>query len=479
MPSSLASLLWFIFLVQLVRYDPARDRDASVTLWIPTIWIFFTASRLPAQWLGGQVGTAAQALEEGNPLDRIIFSSLILLSLIVLASRPFNWNRFVVRNFALIALIGFALTSALWSDFPLVSMKRWFRDLGTYLVILVVLTDRRPFEAVVTLLRRVCYLLIPLSVLLIKYYPYLGKHYSEWTGAAEYVGATTSKNMLGVLCLVSGIFFFWDTLRLWPERKDRQKRKILWVNGIFIWMTLWLLNLSSSATSTICLTMGCLVLLAANTTFSRRHPGFLKFMIPAAFCVYLVLAFGFDINGDLAGAVGRDPTLTGRSNIWSAVLSTHTNPLVGTGYESFWLGSRLSHVWRLAGQVNEAHNGYLELYQNLGVVGVFLLFAFLIASYRTICKKLSPSFHIASLGLALWTVMLFYNMTEAVAFRGQFVWVIFVLVVIIVSARTPIVRDAPPITKSASEKPAFKRREGVAVGDRISIGLTHRRFDQR
>ena len=467
MPSSLASLLWFIFLVLLVRYDPARDRDASVTLWIPTIWIFFTASRLPAQWLGGQVGTAAQALEEGNPLDRIIFSSLILLSLIVLASRPFNWNRFVVRNFALIALIGFALTSALWSDFPLVSMKRWFRDLGNYLVILVVLADRRPFEAVVTLLRRVCYLLIPLSVLLIKYYPYLGKHYSEWTGAAEYVGATTSKNMLGVLCLVSGIFFFWDTLRLWPERKDRQKRKILWVNGIFIWMTLWLLNLSSSATSTICLTMGCLVLLAANTTFSRRHPGFLKFMIPTAFCVYLVLAIGFDVNDNLAGAVGRDPTLTGRSNIWKTVLSTHTNPIVGAGYESFWLGDRLKYVWRFAGRVNEAHNGYLELYLSLGVIGVSLLLFYMIACYLNICKKLLPSFKLASLALALWTMILFYNMTESAAFRGQLIWVIFVLLMIVVTAPSPV--EQPVLAADEKIYGKFPVTERFAVGQRDKI----------
>ena len=471
MPSSLASLLWFIFLVLLVRYDPARDRDASVTLWIPTIWIFFTASRLPAQWLGGQVGTAAQALEEGNPLDRIIFSSLILLSIIVLASRPFKWNRLIVRNFALIALIGFALTSALWSDFPLVSMKRWFRDLGNYLVILVVLADRRPFEAVVTLLRRLCYLLIPLSVLLIKYYPYLGKHYSEWTGAAEYVGATTSKNMLGVLCLVSGIFFFWDTLRLWPERKDRQKRKILLVNGIFIWMTLWLLNLSSSATSTICLTMGCLVLLAANTTFSRRHPGFLKFMIPTAFCVYLVLAIGFDVNDNLAGAVGRDPTLTGRSNIWKTVLSTHTNPIVGAGYESFWLGDRLKYVWRFAGRVNEAHNGYLELYLSLGVIGVSLLLFYMIACYLNICKKLLPSFKLASLALALWTMILFYNMTESAAFRGQLIWVIFVLLMIVVTAPSPV--EQPVLAADEKIYGKFPVTERFAVGqkDKIPVAL--------
>jgi exopolysaccharide production protein ExoQ len=479
MTPSLALLFWLILVLGLLRYDPARESGTSLALWVPLIWMFFAGSRLPAQWLGGAVGTAAQALEEGNPVDRTTLSILILLAIGILMKRSFNWNEFFAHNLTLMVFIFFALVSLFWSDFPLVTFKRWFRDLGNYLVILVVLSDSNPLEAVRTLLRRLFYLLVPLSIVLIKYYPDLGKTFSFWTGAAEFIGASTSKNMLGVLCLVSGIFFFWDTLTRWSGRKDRRTRRILMVNFAFIAMTLWLLNLASSATSTVCLTVGCLVIVAARSKMSQRYPGFLKFMIPAAFCVYLVLAFGFDINGDLAGAVGRDPTLTGRSNIWKAVLSTNTNPLIGTGYESFWLGPRLNHVWQLAGQVNEAHNGYLELYINLGLIGDFLLFVFLMASYRTICKKLSPSFSLASLGLALWTVMLFYNMTESVAFRGQFAWVIFVLVVIIISASTPIARDAPSVKKSVPEESAFRRREGLAGGDRISIGLTHRRFDQR
>ena len=55
--------------------------------------------------------------------------------------------------------------------------------------------------------------------------------------------------MLGVLCLISGIFFFWDTVTRWPERKERRTKRIILVNVAFIAMTLWLLNLSSSATS--------------------------------------------------------------------------------------------------------------------------------------------------------------------------------------------------------------------------------------
>jgi exopolysaccharide production protein ExoQ len=463
MPPIVALLLYFVFVLGLLRYDPVKNSHTSLALWVPLIWMFFTGSRLPAQWLGDSTGTAAQAFEEGNLLDRSIFFGLIVLSIVILMARAFNWGAFFSRNIALVALLLLALVSVVWSDFPLITLKRWFRDLGNYLVVLVVLSDPHPFEALLTLLRRLFFLLMPLSVVLIKYYPDLGKQFSYWTGATEFIGAATSKNMLGVLCLVSGLFFFWDTLARWSDRKDRRTRRIIKVNMAFIAMTLWLLNLASSATSAICLTIGCLILLAASTNVFQRHPGFLKFMIPTAFCIYLLLAFGFNINGEMAGAVGRDPSLTGRSNIWEAVLSTHTNPIVGTGYESFWLGPRLDHVWKLAGKVNEAHNGYLELYLNLGLVGVFFFFIFMVASYRTICKRLSPSFSLASLGLALWTVMLFYNMTESAAFKGQFGWVIFATVIIVVSARDPIARDTSPAESPVIEKHRSKLRERAAV----------------
>ena len=65
-------------------------------------------------------------------------------------------------------------------------------------VILVALSDRRPREAVTTVLRHFCYLLVPLCILLNKYFPELSKQYDPFSGVATYAGATTSKNMLGV-----------------------------------------------------------------------------------------------------------------------------------------------------------------------------------------------------------------------------------------------------------------------------------------
>ena len=452
MPPFLALVLCLGFLWWLLRHDPAKQSNTSLALWVPLIWIFIIASRLPSQWFGGgQEESALEALQEGNPLDRTVFALLILLAVGILISRSFRWGHFFAHNFFLAAFLLFALVSVFWSDFSFVSFKRWFRDLGAYLVILVVLTDRRPLEAIGTLLRRLCYLLIPVSILLIKYYPQMGKQYDFWIGTSVFVGATTSKNMLGVLCLVSGIFFFWDTVTRWPDRKERPTRRIIFVNVAFIGMTLWLLHLADSATSRVCLTLGCLVIAAAHRTSMKRNPFLLKVLIPASLCLYMILQFGFGINGALAGLVGRNSTFTGRTELWNILLSMHTNPVVGTGYESFWLGPRLQMIWAKFAVVNEAHNGYLEIYLNLGLVGLLLLGGFLITSYRTICKRLMPHSSFGALSLALWTVLLFYNVTEAAFKGGQLMWLAFLLGAISVpprvedEVRSAVAFDSPAV----------------------------------
>src|SRR5271156_4997222 len=141
MPPFLALILWFVLLVALFWWDPAKESKTPLALWVPLIWMFILGSRLPAQWIGGGSRVQAQALEEGDPLDRAVFLVLILLAIVILLSRSFRWDIFFGRNLALMAFLLFALLSVTWSDFPFVALKRWFRDLGDYLVILVVLSD--------------------------------------------------------------------------------------------------------------------------------------------------------------------------------------------------------------------------------------------------------------------------------------------------------------------------------------------------
>jgi exopolysaccharide production protein ExoQ len=431
MPPALAFAVSTVLVILLFRYDPARDRSTSPALWLPLIWMFFAGCRLPAQWLGLTPISVATAFEEGSAFDRIFFLSLIAGGLWILSKRHLRWPAVFASNSALTAFLLFALASVIWSDYPFVSLKRWIRDLGMYLMVLVVLTDRRPLEAISILLRRLSFLLVCLSVVLIKYYRHIAVSYNPWTGAPEFIGATTSKNMLGAVCLISGLVFFWDTAEHWRQRRLPRIRRRLLINAVLIAMTLWLLNLSQSATSKVCLVIGCLIITIVRTKWVKANLRRLTGAIVATLAAYVVLEFGFDFSSTVAPLIGRDPTLTGRTEIWSMVLALQGNPMFGVGYQAFWLGDRLTAIISRTRFLNESHNGYLETYLNLGFVGVVLIAFIIVFSYRTIRRRLALSAHLGSFSLALWVVMLFYNMTEA-AFGASLLWWVFLLCTIVV-----------------------------------------------
>src|SRR5207245_1821553 len=129
-----------------------------------------------------------------------------------------------------------------------------------------------------------------------------------------------------ILCLVCGIYFFWDTVVRWPHRKDRSQKRVILVNAVLTYLTWWLLITCNSATSSTCLIIACLVILAAHSKAIQRQPKILSVAIPVIFLTYILLFFGLGLSGAFAGAVGRT-SLSGRSEIWQIVLSQQTNPL--------------------------------------------------------------------------------------------------------------------------------------------------------
>ena len=73
------------------------------------------------------------------------------------------------------------------------------------------------------------------------------------------------------------------------------------------------------------------------------------------------------------------------------MFSAVSNPILGVGFDSFWTSPNaqtfhqnldLLH-WFHADQINEAHNGYIEVYLNLGWVGLGLISLVLISGYRS------------------------------------------------------------------------------------------------
>ncbi len=125
--------------------------------------------------------------------------------------------------------------------------------------------------------------------------------------------------------------------------------------------------------------------------------------------------------------MGRNSTLTGRTEIWALVVNLVHNPVVGTGFESFWLGSRLETMQRHMRGLNEAHNGFIEIYISLGWIGVLLLAVMIVTGYRNMIATFRRNPDEGRFRLALFLTVIVSSFTEA-AFRTLGIgWFAFLL----------------------------------------------------
>ena len=130
-------------------------------------------------------------------------------------------------------------------------------------------------------------------------------------------------------------------------------------------------------------------------------------------------------------AIGKDPTLTDRTELWGVLLGLVNNPWLGTGFDSFWLGPRLQKIWDIYWWTpNEAHNGYVEVFVNLGWLGVSLLAVVLIVGYWSAFIAWQRDPRVGSLRVAFFWVGVVFNFTEAAFFKTLApVWVFFLLAI--------------------------------------------------
>jgi O-antigen ligase len=100
--------------------------------------------------------------------------------------------------------------------------------------------------------------------------------------------------------------------------------------------------------------------------------------------------------------------------------------MVGTGFMSFWAGDRMATVWKALGSgVNQAHNGYLEQYLNLGYIGVAFIIGIALSSLFVVVKQLKSDYSVGVLRLCVLTTAMLYNYTEASFYGINLMWVLF------------------------------------------------------
>jgi exopolysaccharide production protein ExoQ len=429
MPQQVAAIVFVAGILALFWMERERKPRVSSALWLPTLWLALGASQRASAWLGLGPPDVEDPYMEGSPFDRNVLSALLVCALLVLMGRMQRMQAILRSSWPLLLFFGFACLSVLWSDYSFVAFKRWTKAFGNLIMVLVVLTDPEPRAAVKRLLVRVGFLLLPLSLLYIKYYPELGRSYNRWTGMTVYNGVSGTKNGLGISCFIFGLASFWRLVSLYEGKRLSLGSGAAVAHGVVLGIALWLLWLADSATAFGCFLAGAVLILAARRPAFAAGTPLLHLLVLA---LLLGGVFGLLVAPELglAGAFGRDETLTGRTQIWAEALSMQASPWLGAGFETFWLGGRLErfaaiYYWR----PNQAHNGYLELYLTLGWVGIGLLALVCLWGYGKVMRLLRRDAEMGGLMLAFFVTALLYNLTEAGFKVTHPVWVVFLLAV--------------------------------------------------
>jgi O-antigen ligase len=380
-------------------------------------------SRNVSYWfdLGG-----ADNVMDGSPFDRIIFLAFNIAGIMILINRKIIFSEVIYKNVAISIFFLYAANSILWSDIPFVAMKRFIKAIGNPVMALVVLSEPDPVEAIKTILRRCAYALIPLSIICIKYYPHTGRHYHV-SGDVMYSGVTGQKNELGLICTIFCIIFVWCLINI-RERKDGNSTFMeYFVPTIYLSMNLWLLYVSDSATSWMCTLTGLAILIGTRFQIMKNHPKYINIFIIIGIVFIFISEYIFEISKTIISSLGRDSTLTTRVPMWDFLIGFNTDFLFGTGYDSFWTLNRI----RLADETfrtHSAHNGYLDIYLNLGIIGFVFFTAVILATYRDINAYLEEKFDFSVFRLTILVTILLYSCTEAYLSGLNLLYFLFFLV---------------------------------------------------
>jgi O-antigen ligase len=419
---------YFGLAIWLLRWESRRREETSAALWIPTIWIAIALSRPLSLWLG--FGGNSDALQ-GSPLDRLFHLFCIVAAFIVLHRRGLRWSAVIIGNWPIFLFYAFFLVSVVWADSPFVSFKRWFKDFGLVALALVILTEKNQIQAIRLVFVRCAYLWLPLSVILIRWFPSMGRIYSS-SGGVQLTGVTTQKNSLGITAMICGIIFLWD----WLERRKRRDRRHSVVQrqdrleGVVLFggmaAAIYLLHLSQSKTSLICFLIATVIITASYvSTFEARIGRFGVYVLVAGFGIYL-LDMSFGVTDLLLGSIGRDSSFTGRTKVWEAILSLETNPLIGTGFYSFWSDDYFQSQLP-AFVAHSTHNGYLETYVDGGWIGIAVLSVMLVSIWIRINRDLKSGSHYAVVRLACYIAIIIGCFSESHFGRLGPLWFLFIL----------------------------------------------------
>ena len=396
----------------------------------------------------------------GMPFMQVIWAGLYLLVLFFLIKEARGFWRLLLRGWPFLLLLAICLLSISWSDAKGLTARRSLALVATT-VTGVYLANRYSFKEQLKLLMTLAKISIVLSLifgalhlgtpvdnlgrgiyglfleqnsLLSIVYEVLPVQelFEVWN--EPWYGIFTQRNSLGTMMALSIV-----VLLLWSRLEPEEK----WSAYPWAGLSLLLLFLSGSLTGLLSL-FGVLVV-AWLLRCMRRSPARARRILVASVGVTAIVIYFVAYHfATVAAFFDRDATLTGRTTIWGASLILGMDhPWIGHGFNAFWLGDEgpSGEIRKLAGwDVPSAHNGYLEIWLDLGICG---LAAFFLGFARHFWKALGcfarEGQWEAAWPLLFLSFLFFVNLAQSALLSPNYVlWILYIAIscrVCLVTAR--------------------------------------------
>ena len=375
---------------------------------------------------------AGQSFQGGsNVLEQVIFLTIHLASIgLIVINREQICAELLKRDklilFSIFILLIVIMLSASWSSYPDLTMRRGFALWGTTFFG-VYFSTCFSYKKQFLFLSQVYGLVAILSLLIALLLPTYGVMSDAHSGAWR--GIFLHKNGLGSSMVLSVSLF----LSLYFSSSSRKYLK-LFLLGLSVFL---LLFSTSKNALLVFLLLSCLFPIFA--LLKLRIDLMIPMLLGMVFLVTLGAVIILGNLGDILGIIGKDATLTGRTDIWPSVWESIDQKIwLGYGYQGFWQGfdSEAARIWYTVGwEPTHPHNGLLELLLVFG----FLCTALFLLVFMLLCVRSIIWARVSRSPEYFWAfIFLIYTLASNIAETkvleyNKMSWVLYIMVAMLVS----------------------------------------------
>lgn len=331
---------------------------------IAAITIFVLSARFPLSWIDSTDQPGLSRIYPGW------YFLATLIGLLLLAVTTIGWNPSgLVTAMRLEPLLPvfmvWVLLSSLWADNP----GETFRDVLYVLVTVALgywLAVRFSITALIGLTATVMCFVVAVQFVFIFGLPTYGIAADEW------VGTYLHKNLLGRMMALVALML------VLAARTFRHRRAVLWPFAV----AAVVLAVGSNSKTGLLAVIGVPLLLAFFSAFRARKTLYGAVAMSIVGGGAIVAWVGLENRATIAQSLGKQPTLTGRTQVWSELLQElGRRPLHGFGFEAYWTGfggPSTGVLKRLGWVPAHAHNAFFQLWMEIGAIGFVLFLAIIV-----------------------------------------------------------------------------------------------------